>query len=88
MGKLGKDFELGYVETILLEKIRSVRGVVLVGLIWKGVLKEHMKWMASCNNPLHKKEKQNITNLIAYGETPLQALKKLGAKLNLDIESI
>jgi len=85
MSKLGKDFALGSIETNMLRKIRSVRGVKIVSLIWKGGLKEHMKWMASCNNPSHtfKTAGGYAITLITYGSTPWDALKNLCEKLKL-----
>lgn len=79
MGKLGQDFELGQEETTILKKIRSKRGIIIVSLVWKGELKEQIKWQASCNNP--KQNNLQFPLLIVYGSTPLEALKKLTQKL-------
>lgn len=79
MGKLGQDFELGYIETELLEKIRSKRGVKEVVLKWLSEYKKHMKWRAACNNP---RTKSAISILFVFAPTPKKALQKLWEKLN------
>lgn len=84
MSKLGKDFELGYAETVLLEAIRSVRRVGAFTLIWASENRPHMKWRATCNNPRWDCINPSSPRiLIGYGATPREALQKLADELRL-----
>jgi hypothetical protein len=79
--KLGQDFEFGYEETILLEKLRSKRGVRFVSLTWKGEVKDHMKWEVRCNDP--KASKASLGSVrVVFGATPKEALRKMAAEMH------